>query len=62
MPNSKDSPRYNVISLRITDEEKEALDKVSQRTRKTLSTIMREAIQLYARDVTMFSSGSRFPV
>lgn len=62
MPNSKDSPRYNVISLRITDEEKEALDKVSQRTRKTLSTIMREAIQLYSRDVTMFSSGSRFPV
>jgi predicted DNA-binding protein len=61
MPNSKDNPRYNVVSLRITDEEKAALDEVSQRTHKTLSTIMREAIQLYARDVTLFSAVSKYP-
>jgi len=35
MPNSKDNPRYNVVSLRITAEEKAALDEVSQRTHKT---------------------------
>jgi len=61
MPNSKDNPRYNVLSLRITDEEKAALDEVSQRTHKTLSTVVREAIQLYSRDVTLFSSVSKYP-
>lgn len=60
MSNSKLNPRYNVVSLRISDEEKAALDEVSQRTRKTLSTVVREAIQLYSRDVTLFSSG-RYP-
>jgi len=58
MSNSKINPRYNVVSLRITDEEKAALDEVSQRTRKSLSMVMREAIQLYARDVTLYSSVS----
>jgi predicted DNA-binding protein len=47
--------------MRVSDEEKAALDEVSQRTHKTLSTIMREAIQLYSRDVTLFSTG-RYPV
>ena len=60
MPNSKDNPRYNVVSLRISNEEKAALDEVSQRTHKTLSTIMRGAIQLYSRDVTLFSSVSKY--
>ena len=46
MPNSKDNPRYNVVSLRVSDEEKAALDEVSQRTHKTLSTVVREAIQI----------------
>jgi predicted DNA-binding protein len=62
MPNSKLNPRYNVVSLRISDEEKAALEEVSQRTRKSLSRVVREAIQLYSRDVTLLSSGSRFPV
>jgi predicted DNA-binding protein len=62
MPNTKENPRYNVVSLRISDEEKAVLDEVSQRTRKSLSSVAREAILLYSRDVTLFSSGSRFPV
>jgi|BarGraIncu00222A_1022003.scaffolds.fasta_scaffold955148_1 predicted DNA-binding protein len=61
MPNSKVNPRYNVVSLRITDEEKAALDEVTQRTQKSLSTVVREAIQLYSRDVTLFSSVSKYP-
>lgn len=62
MPNNKLNPRYNVVSLRISDEEKAVLDEVSQRTRKSLSRVVREAIQLYSRDVTLFSSASRFNV
>ena len=61
MPNSKLNPRYNVVSLRISDEEKAALDEVAQRTHKSLSMVVREAIQLYARDVTLLSSVSRYP-
>lgn len=35
MPNKqKDNPRYNVVSLRVTDAEKAALDEVSRRTSK----------------------------
>jgi predicted DNA-binding protein len=49
------------VSLRVTDEEKAALDEVSHRTHKTLSTVVREAIQLYSRDVTIFSSISKHP-
>jgi len=62
MPNNKTNPRYNVVSLRISDEEKAVLDEVSHRTRKSLSRVVREAIQLYSRDVTLFSSASRFTV
>jgi predicted transcriptional regulator len=59
MPNSKLNPRYHVVSLRISDEEKAALDEVTQRTRKNLSTVMREAIRLYSRDVTLLSTAGR---
>ena len=61
MSNSKLNPRYNVVSLRITDEEKAALDEVTQLTHKSLSMVVREAIRLYARDVTILSPVSRFP-
>ena len=59
MPNNhKDNPRYNVVSLRVTDEEKAVLDEVTRRTRKSLSKVMREAILLYSRDVTLFSTST----
>ena len=60
MPNSKVNPRYNVVSLRVTDAEKAVLDEVSLRTHKSLSTVVREAIQLYYRDVTVFSQVSKY--
>lgn len=61
MPNNhKDNPRYNVVSLRITDEEKAALDEVTRRTRKSLSKVMREAITIYSREVTVFSTSSGY--
>jgi predicted transcriptional regulator len=59
MPNiHKENPRYNVVSLRVTDAEKATLDEVTKRTRKSLSKVMREAIMLYSRDITLFSAPS----
>lgn len=56
MSNFKDNPRYNVISLRVTDQEKAAIAEVSRRTRKSVSQIMLEAIQSYSRDVDPLSA------
>jgi hypothetical protein len=58
----KENPRYNVVSLRVTDAEKAALDEVMRRTRKSLSMVMREAILLYSNEITLFSSAPRQPV
>ena len=57
----KENPRYNVVSLRVTDAEKAALDEVTRRTRKSISRVMREAILLYAQDVTLFSPSTGYP-
>lgn len=37
----------NVISLRISDDEKRALEKLTKATSKSISDIMREAIDLW---------------
>lgn len=59
MPNvHKENPRYNVVSLRISDEEKAALDEMTRQTRKSLSKIMREAILRYSQDVSPLSASS----
>lgn len=39
--------RYKVVSLRITDEEKEAMDKLSRGAHKSVSALLREAICQY---------------
>lgn len=38
----------NVISLRINDEEKKVLEKLTKSTSKSISEIMREAIDLWS--------------
>jgi len=38
----------NVISLRINDDEKRALEKMTKSTSKSISDIMREAIDLWS--------------
>jgi len=38
----------NVISLRINDDEKKALEKLTKSTSKSISEIMREAIDLWS--------------
>ena len=41
------NPRYNVISMRISDEERETLQELIQSTQKSVSDIMREAMELF---------------
>jgi predicted DNA-binding protein len=42
----RENPRYNVISMRISDAERETLDLIMDATSKSVSDIMREAMEL----------------
>lgn len=44
MGRMRENPRYNVISMRISDEERESLENLMKRTQKSVSDIMREAM------------------
>ena len=44
MGRMRENPRYNVISMRISDEEREHLESLVQRTHKSVSDIMRDAM------------------
>jgi predicted transcriptional regulator len=43
----KDQPRYNVVSIRVSDEEKELLEKMTRKDRTSLSSLLREALLSY---------------
>ena len=43
----KEHPKYNVLSIRISDEEKELLDELTRRDRISISNLMRAAIRSY---------------
>ncbi len=47
MGRMQEHPRYNVISMRISDEEREMLQLIMQTTEKSMSDIMREAMELF---------------
>ena len=42
----KKKPRYNVVSIRISDDEKAKLDKVARLSNRKISDVMREAVGL----------------
>jgi hypothetical protein len=44
----KEKPRYNVVSLRVTDEERKILEALTRATRKNMSQVLREAMSLVA--------------
>lgn len=48
MGRMKENPRYNVISLRISDVERKELEQLMERTHKSISHVMREAIEYFA--------------
>jgi predicted DNA-binding protein len=47
MGRMSENPRYNVISMRISDEERETLQELISTTQKSVSDIMREAMELF---------------
>lgn len=47
MGRMRENPRYNVISMRISDEERETLQQIIDTTNKSVSDIMREAMELF---------------
>lgn len=47
----KENPRYIVVSLRVSDKEKAALDAVAHLENRTLSQLLREAIVLLQNKV-----------
>ncbi|MFA7059864.1 MAG: ribbon-helix-helix protein, CopG family [Pedobacter sp.] len=42
----KEQPRYNVVSLRISDKEREMLEAFLRKTHRSVSQLMREALEL----------------
>lgn len=46
MGRMRENPRYNVISMRISDEERETLELIVNTTNRSVSDIMREAMEL----------------
>ena len=46
MAKYKENPRYNVVSIRVSDEERETLEKLSRESNKKVSDLMREALQI----------------
>ena len=46
MGRMRENPRYNVISMRISDDERAALDQIMYETNKSVSQLMREAMEL----------------
>jgi hypothetical protein len=47
MGKMRENPRYNVISMRISDEERIELESLMAMTDKSVSDIMREAMILF---------------
>ncbi len=52
MGRMRENPRYNVISMRISDEERETLQEIMQHSHKSVSDIMREAMELLKSQLT----------
>lgn len=53
MGRMSENPRYNVISLRISDQEQQFLEEVMQKSRKSTSEIMREALKYLICELTL---------
>ena len=48
MGRMRENPRYNVISMRVSDEERDHLDNLMKTTHKSISVIMREAMEYFS--------------
>ncbi len=59
MGRMRENPRYNVISMRISDEERETLEQLVQTTHKSVSDIMREAMELITNQLAKTQMGKK---
>ena len=48
----RENPRYNVVSMRISDDERETLRRIMNTTHKSVSDIMREAMEIFKSQLT----------
>ena len=51
MGRMRENPRYNVISMRISDEERTTLEQLMDSTHKSVSDIMRDAMELLKKQL-----------
>lgn len=49
----KKTPRYNVLSMRVSDDEKATMDEISRYTQKSISMLMREALNYYTPNMSV---------
>lgn len=56
MGRMRENPRYNVISMRISDEERETLRQIMESTNKSVSDIMRDAMELFKTQLPAIDS------
>ena len=59
MGRMRENPRYNVISMRISDEERETLEQLVQTTHKSVSDIMREAMEMITNQLAKSQLGKK---
>lgn len=52
MRKHKEHPKYNVVSMRISDEEKRALEEMTRQSSTSISRLLREAIRQYTPNVS----------
>jgi predicted transcriptional regulator len=55
----RENPRYNVISMRVSDEERDHLDELMKTTHKSISDIMREAMEYFSAHYELESSNRK---
>lgn len=56
MGRMRENPRYNVISMRISDEERETLQQIMDATNKSVSDIMRDAMALFKTQLSLMEN------
>lgn len=59
MGKSIENPRYNVISMRVSDDERQELESLVAVTDKSVSDIMREAMMLFKANLRGLQLNSR---
>jgi predicted transcriptional regulator len=52
MAKYKEHPKSNVVSIRVSDEEKALLDEMTRRDHTNITTLMRQAIRSYIPDLS----------